>query len=251
MSRTTNRPDKTFHLSSLRHDGEALRRAAGRPGAPGAVVRGRTVADLLVELAGEYRWVCGHVVRGVTTRPDGERPRPAAGDAPLDWWDRSYALLLEVLERVDADQRAWNPAPQPKRAGYWHRRMAHRTALARWDVQAATGRPEPLDAKLAVDGITELFDSLLPAARGGAANDPAGGVRLIAADTGTEWLVRLRPVGLALIDIASVTPEHHGVRAVASAAAGDLLLALTGRIGIDLLATAGDLRLLQGLRLPD
>jgi hypothetical protein len=251
MSRTTNRPDKAFHLAFLRHDGETLRQAAGRPGALGAATGDRTVADLLVELAGEYRWVCGHVLRGATTRPDGARPRPEPGDEPLDWWDRSYALVLEVLDRVDADQRAWNPAPQPKRAGYWHRRLAHRTALARWDVQAATGEPEPIDAKLACDGVTELFDSLLPAARGAAAHDPTGGVRLIAADTATEWLVRLRPVGLALLDTASVTPEHRGVRAVASGTASDLLLALTGRIGTDRLATAGDLRLLEELRLPD
>lgn len=249
MSRTTNRPDKAFHLAFLRHDGEALRHAAAAPGALDAPVRDGTVADLLVAEAGEYRWVCGHVLRGATTRPDPARPRPEPGDDPLDWWDRSYALLLEVLELLDADQRAWNPAPQPKRAGYWHRRLAHRTALARWEVQAATGTPEPIDAKLAGDGITELFDSLLPVARGGATNDPTGGVRLIAADTGTEWQVRLRPVGLALLDIASVTPEHRGVRAVASGSASDLLLALTGRVGTDRLATAGDLRLLEELRL--
>lgn len=249
MSRTNNRPDKAFQLANLRTDGEALRLAAAAPGALAAPVRGGTVADLLITEAGEYRWVCGHLGRGDTTRPDGRRPRPEPGDEPLDWWDRSYALLLETLDRVDADQPAWNPAPQPRRAGYWHRRLAHRTALARWDVQAATGTPEPLDAKLAGDAITELFDSLLPVTRGGTANDPAGGVRLIAADTGAEWLVRLRPVGLALLDTASVTAEHHGVHAVATGSASDLLLELTGRVGADRLATAGDLRLLDELRL--
>src|SRR5438445_5898324 len=116
MSRTTNRPDKGFHLAFLRHDGEALRHAAAAPGGLAAPARDGTVADLLVAEAGEYRWVCGHILRGATTRPDGTRPRPEPGEDPLDWWDRSYALLMEVLEQVDADQRAWNPAPQPKRA---------------------------------------------------------------------------------------------------------------------------------------
>src|SRR5207248_3319769 len=109
-----------------------------------------------------------------------------------------------------------------------------------WDAQVATGGPEPIDTKLACDGITELFENPIPPERAGRMHDPTGAVRLIASDTGTEWVIRLRAPGLALLDTASMSAEHHGVRAVASAGASDLLLALTGRIGFDLLATAGD-----------
>jgi hypothetical protein len=247
VSRGSARPGKEFWLAALRHDGVLLGHSAVAdalevplPDRPGV-----RVADLLGTLGSEYRWVCGHLARGTTSRPERVLPEPPEGLDVMDWWLEAYRLLLATLDRVDADLPAWNWAPQPKHAIFWHRRMAHLTSLDRWDIQLATGTPEPLEAKAATDGVTELFDTLLAAGRGTHSHDPIGVVRLIATDTGYEWLVRLRDPGLALLDMSGHNPPK--VQAVAAGTASDLLLALTGRIGFDLVTTAGEARLLAQL----
>lgn len=246
MSRGSVKPGKDFWLASLRHDGALLEFAATAEhlGTP-VPRRPVTVGGLLGALGAEYRWVRSHVGRGVTAKPERALPEPPDGVAVLGWWAEAYRELLAALDALDPDLPAWNWAPQPKRAAFWHRRMAHLTALDRWDVQAATGTPEPLEAKAASDGITELFDTVLPAKLADRAHDPTGAVRLIAADTGYEWLVRLRPHGLALLDIAG--PGRSPVHAVAASTAGDLWLALTGRIAFSAINRAGDERLLTQL----
>jgi mycothiol maleylpyruvate isomerase-like protein len=246
MSRGSAKPGKDFWLASLRHDGTLLAAAASAD-ALGSPVPGRplTVGGLLGALGAEYRWVSGHVVRGVTDRPAGSLPEPPDGVAVLDWWAAAYRELLAVLDTLDPDLPAWNWAPQPKRAAFWHRRLAHLTALDRWDVQLATGTPEPLEGKAASDGVTELLDTVLPAKLADRTHEPAGVVRLVAADTGYEWLVRLRPRGLALLDVAG--PGRAPVHAVAAGTASDLWLALTGRIGFTVVDCSGDERLLTQL----
>ncbi|MGA8116724.1 MAG: maleylpyruvate isomerase N-terminal domain-containing protein [Actinocatenispora sp.] len=247
MSRNSAKPGKEFWLGALRHDGGLIDEVTSPEilDEPLPCRPGLTVADALGALGAEYRWVCQHVARGLDTPPDLVTPDPPKGLPVIAWWHESYRHLLDFLDETDADHPAWNWAPQPKRAGFWHRRMAHLTALDRWDIQLAAGTTEPLEAKTASDGVSELFDTLLTASRGGRRHEPAGVVRLIAADTGYEWFVRLRDPGLTLLD---VTPhDAPPVQAVAAGTASDLLLALTGRVGFDLVNTAGDLRLLTQL----
>lgn len=247
MSRHSARPGREFWVAALRHDGGLIDEAATDqlltepvPDRPRLVV-----ADILGALGAEYRWVRAHVARDTTDEPDLRPPDPPVGAAVLPWWRDSYRALLTFLDETDVDRPAWNWAAQPKRAGFWHRRMAHLTALDRWDIQLAAGTTEPLEAKTASDGVTELFDTMLTAVRGNRYHDPAGAVRLIATDTGYEWFVRLRAPGLTLLD---VTPhDAPPVQAVGAATASDLLLALTGRIGFDLVSTVGDRRLLTQL----
>jgi hypothetical protein len=128
--------------------------------------------------------------------------------------------------------------------------MAVETAIHRWDAQVASGPAEPVDSKLATDGITEVIDSLLPA---GKRRGPTEGVRGIAAlhavDIGQDWYVRLRGEGIALLDTDTLLDDDHPhERAQATGTASDLLLALYGRVPFDVLEVAGDPRLLQALR---
>ncbi|MBX6357283.1 MAG: maleylpyruvate isomerase N-terminal domain-containing protein, partial [Micromonosporaceae bacterium] len=200
MARTQG--GKDFWISALRADGPAFRDAvANAPlDAPVPSCPEWTVLDLVHHLGAVYAWVSGHAMRGVVTPPDPRRPdrtgRPA-GPAALTWWDDEFGRLMEMLDGLDPELPAWNWAPQAKKAWFWHRRMAHETAVHRWDAQMAGGQAEPVEAKLAADGVSEVLDSWLPAGHRRGPADRVGVVQLTAVDAGQEWSVRLRGTGLA------------------------------------------------------
>jgi uncharacterized protein (TIGR03083 family) len=252
MSRVQSKPGKEFWLAALRHEGAAFRAAVSQDGLtePVPTCPGWTVEDLVVHLGNVYRWVHGHVTREITTRPErlstDDIPR---GQAVLPWWDARYGELLSTLDRLDGELPAWNWAPQAKKAGFWHRRMAHETSVHRWDAQVASGLTEPVETKLAVDGVSEVLDSWLPGGRRRVTHSPVSGlVQLVSNDVAHAWLVRIRGAGVALLDTSTVMHEPHRIDAQALGSASDLLLALWGRVPFDVLETAGDPRMLEALR---
>ncbi|MEO3742762.1 maleylpyruvate isomerase family mycothiol-dependent enzyme [Plantactinospora sp. B5E13] len=244
---------KDFWLGALRTEGPTFE-AAITEASPDLRVPSCpdwTVTDLIHHLGSVYQWVRGVVGRGNTGVPD-RRTVPEGlptGPAAVEWWRTEYDQLMAVLDRLDPEAPAWNWAPQPKKVGFWHRRMAHETAVHRWDAQMAVAAGEPLEAKLAADGISEVLDTWLPAGRRASEQGWHGVVQLVAADAGQEWYLRLRGTGVALLDTDTIldTDDHHA-RAHLSGTASDLLLALWGRVGFDALDVAGDASLLDGLR---
>ena len=167
----------------------------------------------------------------------------------LDHLRRELTGTIETLEALDPDFPAWNWAPQPKRASFWHRRMAHEISVHRWDAESAAGRATPIETKLAADGVGEILDTWLPAGRRGGPTDLHGVVHLVGTDAGQEWFVRLRGAGIALLDTGTIldSDDHHA-RAKATGSVSDLQLALMGRKRADQLALTGDPRLFQALR---
>jgi uncharacterized protein (TIGR03083 family) len=244
---------KDFWLAALRADGPVLWDAVSETGPDVAVAAhpGWTVADLTDHLTGYLRWVRASAARGVTERPTTE----AAPAERLVWPEALDALrreitgTIETLEALDPDFPAWNWAPQPKRAVFWHRRVAHEISVNRWDAEAAAGRATPIETKLATDGVAEVLDTWLPAGRRQGPDDVRGVVHLVATDGAHEWFVRLRGPGIALLDTMTIldSDDHHA-RAKATGTASDLFLALMGRKRTDQLALAGDPRLVQALR---
>jgi uncharacterized protein (TIGR03083 family) len=265
---------KEFWLAGLRAEGAAFRAAVGAAGALDAQVPSCpewTVADLVRHLGGAYAWWCSHVSRGVTTPPAITRPPVEATPAGtstavvasravsplaeqgaaelLEWWDARYAEALGVLDALDPDLPAWNWAPRAKKAQFWHRRAAHETAVHRWDAQVAAGLPEPIDSKLAADGIAEVLDTWLAAGRRRNPSSRPGVVALNASDVDQVWYVRLRGEGVALLDTDTLLDDDdHHERATAIGTASDLMLALYGRVPFDVLQISGDAGLLEGLR---
>jgi uncharacterized protein (TIGR03083 family) len=245
---------KEMWLGAMQTDGPALRAAALAAG-PTVAVPSRsewTVADLLHHLCGMYRWVHSHVVRGVTDQPD--RPLSAFLEEPrvediLAWWDEQYAAIMSTLDVLDPDMPAWNWAPQTKRASFWHRRLAHETAVARWDAQMATGLAEPLESKLAADGVSEALDTFLPAGHRFGPATANGLVALHATDIDHTWHVRLRGEGIALLDTETIFDDDDlRARALAIGSASDLMLALHGRVDVDVLDITGDVGLIEAVR---
>jgi uncharacterized protein (TIGR03083 family) len=258
------RGTKEFWLAGLRAEGAAFRAAAGQEGAlqrPVPSCPGWTVQDLVGHVAGTYAMVAGLARRGVTRPP--EWPPAAttekattstattgttAAPDPLAWWNEHFTRLITLFDGLDPAFPAWNWAPQPKRAEFWYRRMAHETAVHRWDAQLAVGQCEPIEAKLAADGVTEVIDSWLPAGKRKGPVDQYGVVALRATDVEEVWDVRLRGQDIALLDTDTLLDDDHHERATATGTASDLLLALYGRITFDMLDVSGDRSLLEALR---
>jgi uncharacterized protein (TIGR03083 family) len=246
---------KDFWLAGLRADGPAFRAAVveSRPDAPVPTCPDWTVEHMVRHLGALYAWVTGHVRRGVLSVPDPggyDLTDAPAGAGALPYWDEQYAHLIQVFDGLDPETPAWNPMPQTKNAAFWIRRIAHDTSIHRWDAQmAAVGMAEPVEAKLAADGVAEVLDTLLPAGRRRSPVDRRGVVHIVATDASHEWFVRLRGEGIALLDTGTLldTDDHHA-RVMAAGTASDLLLGLYGRVGFDMLDVTGDITLLEALR---
>ena len=251
---------KEFWLSGLRSEGAALRAAVGHEGALAASVPscpGWTGRELVRHLGGTYGWVHSHANRGVVTPPGPIPGDPRsyeddspAGDALLGWFDERYASLLAMLDALDPALPAWNWAPRAKTGEFWHRRMAHETAVHRWDAQMALGLSVPVEAKLAAEGVTEVLDTWLPLTglRTGPL-DRHGMIALHAADVAEVWHVRVRGEGLAFLDTDTLLDDDDlHERVVATGTASDILLSLYGRVPFDVLDVSGDQTLLPALR---
>jgi len=247
--------NKDFWLGALRAEGDAFRAAvAGAPdlAAPVPTCPDWSIAELTNHLANVYNRTRRLLSAATPGRPeDWDTPRtPGQAEEVVSQWTDEFVELLAALDAVDPEQPTWNWAPQAKKAVFWHRRMAHETAVHRWDAQmAATGLAEPIEAKLASDGITEVLDTWLPAGRRRGSIERSGMIALHATDLDQVWYVRLRGAGVALLDTDTLldSDDHHE-RATASGSASDGLLALYGRISYEALTVGGDLALLEGLR---
>jgi uncharacterized protein (TIGR03083 family) len=165
-----------------------------------------------------------------------------------DWFAAEHAAVVADLEALDPDLPAWNWSVQPELAAFWHRRMAQETAVHRWDSQSAAALPQPVEPRLAADGVSEVLEVFLTGGRRKGPEDADGVVRLVATDTGDGWTVRVRGTKVSLLDTDTVLDSGPGAQAAAAGTASDLLLALWGRVRFDVLRVEGDLGLLSALR---
>lgn len=253
----TGHDGKELWLASLRADGPAMRAVfeeatATEDGLQRAVPScpGWTLLDLLQAVATGYYEVRSHVSRGVTSIPEPVTPPELpTGAAAVQWFTDEFDALVTLLDALDPELPAWNWAPQVKQAWFWQRRMAHETALRRWDAQSATGHMARLESTLAADGVQEVLDTWLPSGRRKGPTDLTGVARLVATDVEHEWFIRLRGEGVALLDTATwLDHDDHHTRVLARGTASDLVLALFGRVPFDVLEIAGETSLLDALR---
>ncbi|MBB5871411.1 uncharacterized protein (TIGR03083 family) [Allocatelliglobosispora scoriae] len=250
---------KEFWLAALRVETADLISTAteaiesGNAGTPVPSCPGWTMLDLAHHAGSVCRWISDHAARGTTSAPD-YFVRDLTDFPPLDetlpWLGEQVSRLITTLDGLDPALPAWNWAPQAKVAGFWHRRAAHEFSVHRWDAQMALARAEPIEARLAADGVSEVLDSWLPAGRGRKGpTDRFGVIRLLATDVDQEWFLRLRGSGVALIDTDTIldAAEPH-TRVEVAGLASDLNLAIWGRVGFDVAEISGDESLLESLR---
>lgn len=232
------------YLTHLKVDGEAFAVAASLGlDKPVPTCPDWSVATLVRHLGDIHRRVTARVASGDVALVHPETPAsPEADDLTLIGWYRDgLEEMLATLASHSLDAPAWTWAGEPV-AGFWHRRMAHETAVHRWDAENATSRARPIAVSLAPDGIDEMLDLFLWRDGDPVHSGPGGDVRLRATDSGNTWIVALR----------DGRPPGRGDRSSAGdlivrGAASDLLLLLWGRTSLDAVTPEGDESLWQAL----
>jgi uncharacterized protein (TIGR03083 family) len=219
----------TEYLDHVRNDGTALAGAArAAPRAPVPSCPDWDMTRLVAHTAEVHRWVADIVRTAATERPRERRQAPPGPGAVLSWYTEGLTGLLDVLGRADPDALVWNffdRKPAPTR--FWHRRMAHETAVHRWDAQAAAGMTQPIDAGLAVDGIDEFLSFVSAWLPRRPIDGLSGSLHLHATDTAGEWSLELAP------DQLEHRREHSKADAAIRGPASDLFLWAANRVAPD------------------
>ncbi len=196
----------------------------------------------LVRHLGEVHRFWQQVVAGRLTQPPGSSDHPLQAPSRmtvLEWLDAGAEQLCHTLASTAPDVPVWTWFPPDRTAGFVRRRMAHETAVHRWDAQHAAGTAEPIEPELATDGIAEYFDVFV-AERGSYAG-PAGSLHVHCTDSKGEWTVRLEP------GHPRVEQGHTEADAALRGPASAVLLVLWERLTVDDVESFGEQALIGAL----
>ncbi len=212
-------------LDYLDSDGAALAGAARS--APSAQIPSCPEWDmtgLLAHLGAVHRWVDHLVATKSAEYVKRQHPTFADSGTAIAWYEEGLDQLLGTLRSVDPDQLVWNwfdAKAAPSR--FWIRRMAHETAMHRWDGEAAAGDPTPIAADLAVDGVDEFLSFVGRWLTRAPVAGLQGSLHLHATDADGEWTLNLWP------DRLEQRREHAKADAAVRGPASDLLLWMLNR----------------------
>jgi uncharacterized protein (TIGR03083 family) len=223
--------DATGYLAALHRESDRFARAAQLarersgwearvPGCPDW-----TLADLvwhLTEVQDFWAWV----VRTRAADPSGYRqPDRLADDAlPAALQERSRELET-VLDGADPATRVWTWAARQDVA-FVLRRQAQEAVVHRVDAEQVAGQVTPIDADLALDGLDEWLELMVPAAFPGGLPAGAAPVVFHATDADAERTLFAEVDDLPL--------------AALTGSAGDLLLVAWRRLPLDAVTVDGD-----------
>jgi len=208
------------YLNAIQTQGRALLAAVDR--APDARVEHCPDWDS-TGLADHMRNVWGFMAAQVSAASPDRPARPDPDDASTP--DQTLDSLLDILSGAEPTAPAWNWCPEEGRTVAWIlRRMAHETAIHRWDAENAAGDAEPIDADLAADGIGEALDvAWRYQMRGPTTGYPEESLHLHRTDGEGEWLLTV------VDDVLNVTNEHGRGDAAVRGTASDLALFMWNR----------------------
>jgi uncharacterized protein (TIGR03083 family) len=169
------------------------------------------------------------------------RPKPEIqaepGPALTLWFTQVAGLLIAELKATPPETHVWTWYPGDESARFAARRMAHETAIHRYDAQTAAGIAEPVEPVLAADGIEEIFEMVAhwPAMNEEAEQTAGAGETLhLHSAEGNEWLIAMKPDGL------EVTREHAKGDLALKGEVSDLELLLYDRPPIGEVERFGD-----------
>jgi uncharacterized protein (TIGR03083 family) len=201
-----------------------------------------SLRDLVEHVAGVQRFWATAVSAGSSEHP----PTVTQADLPLSagLLDRSAAAtqdLISALHMAGPEPPCWTwwgDSDVPMTTGAVARHQIHEAAVHAFDAQRANGSPQPVPARVALDGISEFIG----VSHGTAGPWPHQPVRIgLHADEGGSWLVDMTASGARIVD------GQHETIASLHGPASDLLLTLHGRLRLDRLRTEGDYATLENL----
>ncbi|GIF21330.1 uncharacterized protein (TIGR03083 family) [Actinoplanes tereljensis] len=203
-----------------------------------------TLGDLVAHISGVQRFWAVVTTLADPSGPPGEEQRgdlEPQGD-PLAWFGESTRRLIDALSAAGPDSPAWTwwgSSDAPLTAGAIARHQVQEAAVHGYDAQESAGKPEPLPAAIAVDGVAEFIQVGL----GASGPWPHRPARIaFSATEGPSWVLDLSPSGARLNPAASGDPV-----ATVHGSASDLVLALYGRVPFDDLRVDGDRSVLAEL----
>lgn len=215
-------------LGSIWRDGLGLAEAAEAAGLdrPVPSCPGWSVADLVWHIGEVHRFWTTVVAEGMTDPNDYVEPDRPPDTELVAWYREGVDRCVRVLTEAPPDRPVWSWSSAGE-ASWVVRRMAHETAVHRWDAEQAAGRDHDIDPALAVDGVDEFFEHFTVRTADGA--EPLGGtVHLHATDAPGEWIVEEVDAAAPL----AVRREHAKGDAAVRAPAPTLLLALWRRVPV-------------------
>ena len=211
-------------VAALRREGGALAHAASQDlGLQVPYYPEWRVADLVAHTGAIHRWVLGIVRSRATERPAREPYEDRDPERLLAWFEEGLVTLAGELGKAHPDEPVWSLGAD-QTVGFWQRRMAHETAVHRWDAQSAFGDPGVIECRLAASGIPEsLAIHVVRPTSGTAVGGHGESVALHCDDASDGWLVKLLPDGVQV--------EEGEASATASVAgtSSDVWLFVTGR----------------------
>jgi len=201
---------------------------ASVPGCPGWTGR-----HLVLHLGEVHRFWAAVVRAGPADGPPEVTPEPPDDD-PLAWASAGTDALGAALSAAGPDRGAWTWWGEPRRVHAIARHQVHEAAIHAFDAEEAAGRPEPVPAELAADGIDE-FLAIVERCADPWPHPPAV-VSIVTGDA-PPWVVTLRPDG------ARVVRGDPAGDATLRGDPSDVVLALYRRRGLDTLGVDGDAEL--------
>lgn len=146
-------------LEQTRAFGELIR--SGDPATPVPTCPDWTLKQLFRHVGRGNRWAA-QIISERLSQPldlrdvrDG-RP-PDDPDAALDWLDEGARLVIDAVDHVGPEARAWTfLGPRP--AGWWIRRRLHEATIHRADAAIALGVPFELSPELSGDALSEWIE---------------------------------------------------------------------------------------------
>ena len=220
---------------------ETLRSSAARigeigeesPEAPLSTYPGHDVLDLVCHVLTIHEWVAGIVGDRLPERPAGRTEYDRSMERILERYDAAWRRLAEVLKAADPTDPVWTFGADPTVA-FWQGRMAHETAIHRWDAERAVGEPAPIPTDVAVaaldEGLRIHFERLLRKTEVGGVGER---VTLRCTNHDASWTVTLHDIG---VEVADGRPEGDANGAL-EGTASDLWLAMAGRIPVATVAS--------------
>jgi uncharacterized protein (TIGR03083 family) len=182
-----------------------------------------SVADLVAHTGGVHRWVLGIARSRATERPAREPYEDRDPERLLAWFEEGLATLAGELGKAHPNEPVWSFGAD-QTVGFWQRRMAHETAIHRWDAQSAFGDPGVIECRLAASGIPEsLAIHVVRPLRGSGVGGQGESVALRCDDAPDRWAVVLLPDEVRLEEVEGRPSATVG------GLASDVWLFVTGR----------------------